>query len=79
MSMTPEQQSAFELGAGYSADQVSLLVSGAGGAVIFLFLAWVLFSAYQGWADKSLSMKQLGFTLLRIALLLFVTLVILTV
>ncbi len=79
MSMTAEQQAAFELGSGYSADQVSLLISGASAAVILLFLAWVLFSAYQGWADKSLSMKQLGFTLLRIALLLFVTLVILTV
>ncbi len=79
MSMTPEQQAAFELGAGYSADQVSLLISGVGAALIFLFLGWVLFSAYQGWADKSLSMKQLGITLFRIALLLFVTLVILTV
>jgi len=79
MSMTPEQQAAFELGAGYSADQVSLLISGAGAALIFLFLAWVLFSAYQGWADKSLSMKQLGMTLLRIAFLLFVTLIVLTV
>jgi len=79
MSMTPEQQAAFELGAGYSADQVSLLISSAGAALIFLFLAWVLASAYQGWADKSLSLKQLGFTLLRITLLLFVILVILTV
>ncbi|OLU25505.1 integrating conjugative element protein [Pseudomonas sp. PA15(2017)] len=77
--MTPEQEAAFTLGAGYSPAQVGLLISLITGAVLFLFLGWVLFSAYQGWSDRSLAFKKLGFTILRIALLAFVVLVVIAI
>ncbi|WP_313025527.1 TIGR03758 family integrating conjugative element protein [Pseudomonas lopnurensis] len=74
--MTPEQTAAFEVGAGYQADQAALLISLVGAAVLFLFLAWVIFSAYRAWADRSLSLQQLGIAVLRSALLMSVLLLI---
>ncbi|WAJ37265.1 TIGR03758 family integrating conjugative element protein [Pseudomonas sp. GOM7] len=76
--MNQEQKAAFELGAGYSADDLSLAISGFVAVLLFLFVAWVLLSAYRGWADRSLALKKFGGTLLRLAVLLFVVLLIIS-
>jgi integrating conjugative element protein (TIGR03758 family) len=76
--MNQEQKAAFELGAGYSADDLSLAISGFVAVIVFLFVAWVLLSAYRGWADRSLALKKVGGIVLRIGLLLFIVLLIIS-
>lgn len=76
--MTPEQLSAFKIASGYEADKVSLFISLIGATLLFLFCAWVIYSAYQGWTDKSLKMGQLGLVIFRCTVLIFVLLYILT-
>ncbi|WJV63490.1 TIGR03758 family integrating conjugative element protein [Pectobacteriaceae bacterium CE70] len=76
MSMTSAQQSGWSAGTGGGMEPASLnlLILGLLGAVLFLFVAWVLVTAYRGVSDKSIPMSKLPETAIRLVVLLLLTL-----
>lgn len=77
--MNPEQAAAFKVGAGYAPGELAFFISAIAAVVLFLFVAWVLMSAYRGWSERSLASGRLGGSLLRIALLMLVFLLVIAI
>ncbi|MCB5303579.1 TIGR03758 family integrating conjugative element protein [Yersinia bercovieri] len=76
MSMTSAQQSGWSAGTGGGMDpsSLNLLILGLLGAVLFLFVAWVLVTAYRGVSEKSIPMSKLPETAIRLVVMLLLTL-----
>ena len=76
MSMTSAQQSGWSAGTGGGMEPsaLNLLILGLLGALLFLFVAWVLVTAYRGVSDKSIPMSKLPESAIRLVVLLLVTL-----
>jgi len=49
---TISPESAFQTAAGFSTDEISTLIVGIIGMVIFLWQAWIALSNYQSWSEN---------------------------
>lgn len=58
MSPSAAQTSAFQAGAGFTPAAVSTVVLGIVFAVLLLWGAWAMRTAYTGWAEQRLSQRQ---------------------
>ncbi|WP_115855614.1 TIGR03758 family integrating conjugative element protein [Kushneria indalinina] len=60
---------AFKAGSGMEGSELSLLVAGAGCVAILLCAAWVLTSAYRGWAKGRVGGDTLSIVAIKVVLL----------
>jgi len=76
MPMNSAQQSAWSAGTGGGMEpsSLNLLILGTLAAILFLFAAWVLVTAYRGVVHKSIPMEKLPDTAIRLILLLLLSL-----
>lgn len=58
MSLSSEQTSAFELNAGFMPEQLGSLLIGTVFAVVLVWGAWAIATAYSGWASEKISRKE---------------------
>ncbi len=56
--MNPDQLSAFQANGGFTPSAVSIVLVGAVFAVLLVWGAWALRTAYVGWSDERLSQRQ---------------------
>lgn len=70
---------AFAAAAGFTPEQLARLISLGGGAIATLFAGYVIYTAYRGWAEKSINGRKLFEAVVRMALLLAITISILTI
>lgn len=56
--MNADQLSAFQANGGFSPSTVSVVLVGAVFAVLLVWGAWALRTAYVGWSDERLSQSQ---------------------
>ncbi|MFJ4443341.1 TIGR03758 family integrating conjugative element protein [Pseudomonas sp. NPDC089422] len=72
--MTAAQQSAFQAHSGITPSQMSVLVLSLVFAVMLLWGAWAIRTAYTGWAEQRLSNRQfVGVVIRFVALYLVLT------
>ena len=67
--MTPEQEAAFQTGAGYAMSDLALVLMMVICTVTLLWNGWVLITAYKGWANRSLTKEAFSKGVLRVAAL----------
>ena len=72
MSMSAAQQTAFQTAAGFSPASSSTLWLSLVLVLALLWCAWVLGSAYRGWAGGSVRVAAFGGALVRVLLTLLV-------
>lgn len=58
MSLSADQLTAFQASGGFPPSAVSTLVLGAVFAVLLLWGAWAMRTAWVGWAEQRLSQRQ---------------------
>ncbi|WYX24915.1 TIGR03758 family integrating conjugative element protein [Achromobacter xylosoxidans] len=58
MTPTPAQLNAFQANGGFTPSAVSTLVLGVVFAVLLLWGAWAIRTAYVGWAEHRLTQRQ---------------------
>lgn len=67
--MNADQLAAFQANAGFAPTTVSAVVVGIVFAVLLLWGAWALRTAYVGWSEDNLSQRQFFAVLVRFAAL----------
>jgi len=65
MSLSSDQSAAFQASAGISPSQTSVVMLGIVFAVLLLYGAWSLKTAYSGWAQQELSNAQFALVIVR--------------
>lgn len=56
--LSTEQVTAFNINSGFTADQLGMLILGFLFAVLIVWGAWAIKTAYAGWATQQLSHKE---------------------
>ena len=72
MSMTDAQTAAFQNASGFSAQSSSMLWLSLVLVLALLWCAWVMWTAYRGWAAGSMRLGALGGSTARVLLTLLV-------
>jgi integrating conjugative element protein (TIGR03758 family) len=70
--MNPAQTSAFQANGGIAAADMSVVLISVALAVLLLWGAWALRTAYVGWAEQRISLRQFLGVALRFVALYFV-------
>ncbi|MDR2015205.1 MAG: TIGR03758 family integrating conjugative element protein [Azoarcus sp.] len=65
MSLESDQATAFYINAGFPPGQVSFVMRGIVFAVLLLYGAWAMKTAYSGWAEQSLTNAQFAMLIAR--------------
>jgi len=65
MSLSSDQSAAFQASAGFVPSQVSTVMLGIVFAVLLLYGAWAIRTAYSGWATQDLSNAQFALVIVR--------------
>jgi len=58
MSLSNEQSTAFQLNGGFTPEQLGMLVIGFVFAVVLVWGAWAIATAYSGWANEKITRKE---------------------
>ena len=79
-AMTPAQQAAFRGAntgnASFTELDSTLIIAGSATVLAFVWLSWVLMSAYKAWGAKRLSLEEAGGQALRALFVFIITIVV---
>lgn len=67
--MTPSQISAFQANAGFTPASMATVIVGLVFAVLLLWGAWAIRTAYVGWSEGQLNQRQFFVVIVRFAVL----------